>query len=495
MMLKFIACATLLPAAAAEPSEITGGYKAATDVRQHSLIDLDQKELEGFLKLDPPDYAKAKNIYEAGKNSIRTVTLTVDALLEARTEGFEVTQGAAKGKLTTAAAKDATSITLSYTSTCEAADPSGCFKPTVGDVPVTSVGAISKVENTYRTLASFSTDAESKMQGQEYYAAFHAFYKKGDYGDGVVQDGLDNAEGELKGGDAAARDQFIKKGTVYLNVWMHVIGEMERAIIACSKNSDDGVGHWDEAVAFYSGSQDGSAGNLLYRFALKRCGNFGTCGEKKQGVNTEIIAQFTLGQTALKAKKCSEAITIKRKIVAIMSVPMVQGTLRYAWKLGVAKGERVSKESAEGLTFTKGIMPLVAACDSKAAEIIRQNTLVGKRDHNSKSWTDVKKALESTYACLGMTCEQVNGLVQGDAESGSDCKTKDKGDGAFCKEADPCSDSAPGPSPTPTAPVTSGFRWWMIPLAVVVAVGCGIQMTFVPKHGGAASNQQELVSA
>merc|ERR1712238_595114 len=111
-------------------------------------------------------------------------------------------------------------------------------------------------------------------------------------------------------------------------------------------------------------------------------------------------------------------------IVEIMSVPMVQGTLRYAWKLGVAKGERVSKESAEGLTFTKGIMPLVAACDSKAAEIIRQNTEDSKRDHNSKSWTDVKKALESTYACLGVTCEQVNGLVQGDAESGSDCRPR-----------------------------------------------------------------------
>lgn len=493
MMLKFIACATLLPAAAAEPSSITG-YQAATDVRQHSLIDLDQKELEGFLKATPPDYAQAKTIYENGKHSIRTVALTVVALTADIPQGTEVTQGVAKGKLTTPAAVGATSITLSYTSTCEVADPSGCFQPTAGEVPVTSVGATSKVDNTYRTLASFSTDAESKMKGQEYYAAFHAFYKKGDYGDGVVQDGLGKT-GELADGDAAARDQFIKKGTVYLNVWMHVIGEMERAIIACSKNSDDGVGHWDEAVAFYSGSQDGSAGNLLYRFALKRCGNFGTCGDSKQGVNTEIIPQFTLGQKALKDKKCSEAITIKRKIVEIMSVPMVQGTLRYAWKLGVAKGDRVSKESAEGLTFTKGIMPLVAACDSKAAEIIRQNTVVGKRDHNSKSWTDVKKALESTYACLGVTCEQVNGLVQGDAESGSDCKTKDKGDGTFCKEADPCSDSAPGPSPTPTAPVTSGLRWWMIPLAVVVAVAGTYQMTFVPKHGGAAGNQQELVSA
>jgi len=232
-MLKFIACATLLPAAAAEPSSITG-YQAATDVRQHSLIDLDQKELEGFLKATPPDYAQAKTIYENGKHSIRTVTLTVDALLEARTEGFEVTQGAAKGKLTTPAAVGATSITLSYTSTCEVADPSGCFQPTAGEVPVTSVGATSKVDNTYRTLASFSTDAESNMKGQEYYAAFHAFYKKGDYGDGVVQDGLGKT-GELADGDAAARDQFIKKGTVYLNVWMQVIGEMERAIIACSK--------------------------------------------------------------------------------------------------------------------------------------------------------------------------------------------------------------------------------------------------------------------
>ena len=58
---------------------------------------------------------------------------------------------------------------------------------------------------------------------------------------------------------------------------------------------------WDEGVAFYTGSLEGTAyggsgdGKLLYRLAEKRCANFGTCSTEHptsgtSQVNTELFA-------------------------------------------------------------------------------------------------------------------------------------------------------------------------------------------------------------
>ena len=91
----------------------------------------------------------------------------------------------------------------------------------------------------------------------------------------------------------SARREAIRKGTAYMHVWMYAIREFEDAIddcVSCSANcntfsaNDGGPVHaWDEGVAFYTGSLEGtaqggtSAGVMVYRLAEKRCANFGTC--------------------------------------------------------------------------------------------------------------------------------------------------------------------------------------------------------------------------
>jgi len=89
------------------------------------------------------------------------------------------------------------------------------------------------------------------------------------------------------------RKETIGKGIVYLNVFPYVIWEMQDAINDCkagklSANADS-VHAWDEAVAFYTGSLEGTtqggqgglagnyAGELQFTLAEKRCKNFGTC--------------------------------------------------------------------------------------------------------------------------------------------------------------------------------------------------------------------------
>merc|ERR1719515_382394 len=137
----------------------------------------------------PIDYAKAKNIYEMGGNSggYAEISLTT-ALAAAHAKGVAVSQAGTPtktGTLKSSAAAGATSIKVSYTSTCKAggyaanadntnsnsalhADTTGCFTVGGGAITVggTDVGvpAANGVENKYRTLKGFSTQAQAKMQ-------------------------------------------------------------------------------------------------------------------------------------------------------------------------------------------------------------------------------------------------------------------------------------------------------------------------------------------
>ena len=66
----------------------------------------------------------------------------------------------------------------------------------------------------------------------------------------------------------AARIEAVKKGTAYMNVWMYTVREFEDAIddcTSCTSNcnehstNSDSVHAWDEGVAFYTGSLEGTA--------------------------------------------------------------------------------------------------------------------------------------------------------------------------------------------------------------------------------------------
>merc|ERR1719324_2233324 len=246
----------------------------------------------------------------------------------------------------------------------------------------------------------------------------------------------------------------VKKGTAYMHAWMYAIREFEDAIDDCqtctancnefSANTAGPVHAWDEGVAFYTGSLEGTAqggnnaGKLAYRLAEKRCKNFGTCSGTGgttgiSNVNHELFKAdglFPKGRDLLLEGKCSEVRPVVNQIVSIMTVPLVQGTLRYAWKTGKIGGadnkpsDQSAKNSAEGSTFAAAALPLVHACDADAAKVVSDNMKFGvavydKTTGNFASGTKpdtsaVKAALEKTYSCLGITCAHVGSLLSSD---------------------------------------------------------------------------------
>ena len=138
---------------------------------------------------------------------------------------------------------------------------------------------------------------------------------------------------------------------------------------------------------------------------------------------------FPQGRDLLHEGRCSEVRAVVDQIVSITTVPLVQGTLRYAWKVGQIGGvdnkpsDQTAKNAAEGSTFAAAVLPLVHACDAAAAETVSDHMKFGAAVYDKTTGAfvsgtkpdtaAVKAALESTYTCLGITCADVGGLSPG----------------------------------------------------------------------------------
>merc|ERR1719243_189358 len=374
--------------------------------------------MEKYLGSTPKDYEKAKNIYSLGGNSggYAEITLTT-GLAGAHAKGVVVSQGTKTGTLKSAAAAGATMIKVSYStpSTCKdggytanagTTNPdsafdtytTGCFTVAGGAITVdsTDVGTASGVVNKYRTLKGFSTQAQAKMQNWGTYQIYQNYYTEYDYAHQYVLDALGYshsgtgaaATGVFQGMGDNGRTQGVKKGSAYMNVWMYVIHEIEDAISDCESSctnpgaqdcNADPVHAIDEAAAFYAGSLEGSGatgngnGKLIFRLAEKRCSNFGTCNAGAQAkANQMVIAKLQEAQTELKNARCSNVPALRDSVVSLMSIPLVQGSLRYAWKVAEDPGAGET-EKAEGAVFSAAILPRVANCDTAKAKIISDN--------------------------------------------------------------------------------------------------------------------------
>jgi hypothetical protein len=249
--------------------------------------------------------------------------------------------------------------------------------------------------------------------------------------------------------------ELIKKTAVYLNAFLYVIREMEVAITSC-QGSVNSVSSWDSAFAIYAGSLEGvdgsGSGNMLYNLADIRCPGFKTCGvdsNESNGtsfVNIEILKLFSEGQSALLKNDCKTAEARKSDIEKLMPIPPMQGLLRYSWLLDyqIPSGD---KAASEGLSFASAILPFVHSCSESDAATIANTIKLG----GDVSFLAVKGALERNYACLGITCKQVGGLI-------------DSANNTYRENAEPCVDTThpyptsfpvlrPSSAPEPVVPV------------------------------------------
>jgi len=456
--------------------EKIAGYAPRSKVTDHNALDLDQAAMEVELALmTSAGFTNAQAIYTGGGNSKSYASIALAGALTVALAKGETVIGtnangvAVYGSMKSAAAVGATSISVTYDTnenqanynggcqvgSLQTTTTTGCFAVsdmTIGYVivPTASISSITNLAG--RTLQGFATTSTtmSKMYttstscpGCPYvdYVKFYEYYGDYDYADKWALAALGATSLTYTSGRFSAdfathsgmkvRVDATKKGTAYMNVWMYTLREFEDAIDDCQTSTIDnnyGSAHaWDEGVAFWTGSLEGTdgsgSGKMIYALADKRCANFGTCGSAGDAtsgtskVNLDLFAEFALAQNYLWMAQCDQVRPVLERIVPLMTIPLIQGTLRYAYKVGAygpggdnsyaAGSDDLLKSNAEGATFAAAVLPMVHACSSTAAATIATHMAVGvyTLDHMA-----VKAAFESTYACLGITGAQVGAL-------------------------------------------------------------------------------------
>jgi hypothetical protein len=214
-----------------------------------------------------------------------------------------------------------------------------------------------------------------------------------------------------------------------MNVFMQVVESMESSLEKCRANWIDAIGAWDEAIAYYVGSiaktEGGDEGYFPYSTAEKRCRNFETCSNSGvSNVNVEIMEMFQAGQESLSSLDCETAAEAKAQITDLMVVPLVQGLLRDAYY--VDKQDIVDdRADASGATYAAAVLPFVHACNQNDARIIHNNMGIGQSD--KPNFDNVKAAFERNYACMGISCADIGGLINSST-------------GDYYEDAAPCDD-------------------------------------------------------
>jgi len=424
-------------------------YEPSSKVTDHNAIDLDQAALQNELSKSTDDgFQNARNIYENGGNSKSIAVVKLDIALSSQlTKGTEISGvnndgetilGKSYGTYT----EGVSSITVQYMTSDIQEKYVGCRVGDLTDINIDGCfannGTLVIGQKTYgytydqnddnnagRTIQGFSTSAKDKMYEctncpYDEYEKYYNYYGKHDYADVWVTSAFEGDSTEFKNGNADfsqygydGKTQAIKKGTAYMAIYMYVIRELEDAFDDCKDGcvdcNDDPVHAWDEGVAFYTGS---TSAELLYALADKRCTNFKTCGTEGNDVssdtskvNYDIFTQFSKGQVGLLEGNCPVVAAAKEAVVNSMAIPLIQGALRYAYKVDRRMGGET--EMAEGATFAAAILPRVHACSAADAKTIYDNMKVGA---SSTVFSDVKSAFENNYECMNISCEDVGGL-------------------------------------------------------------------------------------
>jgi len=318
-----------------------------------------------------------------------------------------------------------------------------------------------KSDTLNRTIAGFSSGAEDKTSGNDvdsdvayrdnsYISVMNEYWEE--KGLNKYTWGYDIIDAAFNGGvigdiDMSAvgddfRREVIQKGIVYLNVYPYVIWEMQDAINDCNTgdvtNNYASVHAWDEAVAFYTGSiegtgkggvnglESGTDGELQYMLAEKRCQNFLTCTADSDGmddlgyskVNSDLFELFAHGRDQILGAKhtaeCPDTPDLMDKIAGMMLIPFVQGLHRYLYKTDIPETPS-AKEAGELFAFASAVLPFIHKADPDVAEMIYERAW--KLDYTAKHWTEIKPELEKTYPLLGVgagegvvTCVQVGAL-------------------------------------------------------------------------------------
>eukprot|EP00977_Amphora_coffeiformis_P009542 scaffold2204_cov166-Amphora_coffeaeformis.AAC.2 len=345
-----------------------------------------------------------------------------------------------------------------------------------------------------RTVADLSTLAHSRMRPSpdaDFFQVFQPFvdyYGTADYAHEIINAAFHDGSTHFLNGnfrdylsDTAyeARLEIIDKGIAILSAGMYALKQLEEAVYNCDQKCKDGdcsdtttaLHALDIGVALYVGASD----NLFFDAANRQCAHFATChgdnpSEGVAHVNSKIFIHFMQMQSFLQQGKCDDARPLVNSIASQMWVPLIQGILRYSWILTDQNPDSLitsKAHQASGATYAAAILPMIHQCNPEAANLIHENMKIRNTNVNV-DFKAVREALEGCYEHLGVTCDDVGGLVSG---------ISDEGVVKYHELTQPCDHITPaeasGSKSTPSKKSSSGRKTFgYILLVIILAGGC-----------------------
>lgn len=220
--------------------------------------------------------------------------------------------------------------------------------------------------------------------------------------------------------------EAIRTATANICIAQYVLRDLEEAFVKCEhrqpcsnppcRSEHEDLHLMEGAYSFYAGSLEGDTGGgqglLQYDIADQLCVDFKTCGDngyKVKGtskVNIEILQHFYHMQDSYLNHKCTDARKSKDRVAQLLTIPLIQGTLKQAYINHRKPGASLTDE-AIGASYAFGVIPIVAKCNQNDARIIYDN-MKPNREFDT-DFTAVKGAFERNYVCMRITCEDVGG--------------------------------------------------------------------------------------
>ncbi|KOO30713.1 hypothetical protein Ctob_016145 [Chrysochromulina tobinii] len=257
----------------------------------------------------------------------------------------------------------------------------------------------------------------------DYAATTTSYWNSDTYADTFVRDAI-LGTGPVAGWNHESRRELLTKGAAYLVVRQSIFDRLRKGVDKCNEGARDAaVYDWEVAYALHSGNREGpegrGSGSSTYGLADRRCWQFATCvtGTFPARANVLALEAWRRGVTALYAGQCMSALREMKLIKAQLTVPLVQGALREAHETdyGPAGGAHAADgivEVAEGWAFLAAFLPELAQCDAGVAQLVSTNLALSLTGPwMSSGFKAVKEAMESQYACLGITCSDVGAML------------------------------------------------------------------------------------
>jgi len=344
------------------------GFQPASDVEEHSKIDLDIKDIEAANNEDPPDYTASKNIYENGRNSA-----SGDALRALK------------------------SFSTKYTSASYQTEPFAIAANNFwGDWDYADKHLVAAFDG-------------ADLQGY------------GQYGTGTLGS-TDNARKQII-------KKVIKFQLVFQYAVHELESALKKYNDASATDVDryglgGSVHALDEWWAFHVGSLENGATSgygpyILYekrskKFGTNTCTGFNTggesCANKQLLESTNELKELT--------QSAGNAATVEahaKCIRATLKIGPVQGCLEYGYKASVASAEDLPAWKAEAWAFCGAALPFLHAVDAAAAERVRAEVTLDS--DKAPKWAVVKAAFTAdNINKMGMRCADIGAYETAEAQ-------------------------------------------------------------------------------